>query len=249
MEHKKLVVYIPDFLPPIEPQKEIFAGIAEIETGEAKDEEDLIARVSRADAVLLTLKTPMTRKIMESCPQLKIIGKYGVGTENIDLEAATDLGIPVVNVPAMNSNAVAELTIGLILSVMRRIPEGKKHIAGGGWRDESFIGDELIGSRVGVVGYGEIAKRVIRKLQGFEIREIFVFTESKGHEKPEFKNVTFTDLPNLLRESDIVTLHKSLTPKSRGLIGRTELGFMKKTAYLINTSRGSLVDELELVKE
>jgi len=248
MPRKKWLVYIPEILPPIEPQMEIFGKIADVETGISKDEADLITRASKADAVLITLTTRMTREVIESCPKLKIIGKYGVGTENIDLEAATELGIPVVNVPAMNSNAVAELTIGLILAVMRRIPKGEKHIAGGGWRDESFIGDELMGSRVGVIGYGEIAKRVIRKLQGFEIREIFVFTESKGHEKPEFRNVTFTDLPNLLRESDIVTLHKSLTPKSRGLIGGEELGLMKKTAYLINTSRGSLVDELGLVK-
>ncbi len=204
--------------------------------------------MSKADAALLTIKTPMTRKIIESCPKLKIIGKYGVGTENIDIDAATELGIPVVNVPGVNSNAVAELTIGLILSIMRHIPEGKNHIARGGWRDESLLGDELSGSIVGIIGYGQIAKRVIRKLRGFEIKEILVFSESRTREKPEFRNVTFTDLPGLLKESDIVTIHKSSTPKSKGLIGKDEINLMKKTAYLVNTSRGSLVDEVELVK-
>ncbi len=248
MKNRKWRVYVPEFLPPIEPQREIFAGIAEVESGLASDEADLIAKASRADALLLTLKTRMTRRVMESSPQLKIIGKYGVGVENIDIEAATELGIPVVNVPGLNSNAVAELTIGLALAVMRRIQEGKKHIAAGKWRDESFLGDELIDSRVGIIGYGAIAKDVIRKLQGFGVREIFVFTESRGQERPEFKNVKLTPLPSLLKESDIVTIHKSLTPQSKGLIGRKEMALMKKTAYLINTSRGPLVDQGELIK-
>jgi len=248
VKEKKWKVYVPEFLPPDKPQREILAKIAKIETGLAKDEAELIAKTSRADAVLLTLKTLMTRQVLESCPRLKIIGKYGVGTENIDIQAATELGIPVVNVPGLNSNAVAELSIGLILAVMRRIQEGKRHISAGGWRDESFLGDELIGSRVGIIGYGHIAKGVIRKLQGFEVGKILVFTESKRREKPEFKNVTLTNLQALLKESDIVTIHKSLTPQSQGLIGRREIGLMKKTAYLINTSRGSLVDERELIR-
>ena len=247
MQKKSWRIYIPEIIAPAEPQREILERIAEIETGTPKGEADLISKISRADAVLITIRTVMTRKIMEACPQLRIIGKYGVGIENIDVQAATELGIPVVNVAGGNSNAVAEMTLGLILAALRGIQESKKYIAIGRWQDQRFMGDELMDSRVGVVGYGAIGRSVIRKLQGFEVREILVFTESHGQEKPEFPNVVLTDLNRLLTESDIVTLHKSLTPQSKGLIGRAEIGLMKRTAYLINTSRGALVDEKELI--
>lgn len=247
MQKKRWRVYIPEILVPEEPQMEILERIARIETGAPKGEADLIAKISRSDAVLITSRIAMTRKVLEACPRLKIIGKYGVGIENIDVRAATELGIPVVNVAGGNTNAVAELALGLILAVLRGIQDGKNYIAAGRWRDERFMGNELAGTRVGIIGYGAIAKSVIRKLQGFEVQEILAFSESRGREKPEFPNTVLTDLRHLLRKSDIVTIHKSLTPKSKGLIGREEINLMKKTAYLINTSRGALVDEKALI--
>ena len=248
MTRTKWTIYIPEFFSPTEPQQEILEAIAEIDTGLADSEADLLARVGRADAVLLTDRTRMTREIIASSPRLRLICKYGVGTDQIDIVAATERGIPVINVPGMNANAVAELTIGLILAVMREIQEAKPLIAGGGWRDISFLGGELRGSRVGIIGYGNIARQVIRKLQGFEVQDIAVFSATRSGEVPEFPNVAFVDLPTLLKESDIVSIHKSPTPQTKLIMGASELGLMKKTAYLINTSRGSLVDEAALAR-
>ena len=249
MKDKKWTVYIPEFLPPTEFVRKILEPFADIKVGLAKDEAELISIAGKSDAIILSAKTQMTRSVIEACPNLKIISKYGVGTENIDIEAATDVGIPVTYNPGVNADAVATLTIGLLLAVARRIQIGKTHIKESTvWRDPKFIGDDLTDSTFGIIGYGNIAKSAIRKLQGFDVRRILVYTETKGHEKSEFSNVEFVDLQYLLKESDFVSIHKSLTPQSRGLIGAAELKAMKKTAYLINTSRGGLVKEQELIQ-
>ncbi|MEW6671326.1 MAG: phosphoglycerate dehydrogenase [Thermodesulfobacteriota bacterium] len=249
MTKKKWTVYIPEFLPPTDFQRKILEPVAEIKEGLAKDQTELISITRTVDAIILSAKTQMTRTVIEACPNLKIIAKYGVGIENIDLEAATDMGIPVTYNPGANADAVATLTIGLLLAVVRRIQIGKSHIKEAGvWRDPKFIGDDITDSTVGIIGYGNIAKQTIRKLQGFDVKRIMVFTETRGHEKAEYPNMEFADLQHLLKESDFVSIHKSLTPKSRGLIGAAELRTMKKSAYLINTSRGGLVKEKELIQ-
>jgi phosphoglycerate dehydrogenase-like enzyme len=171
-----------------------------------------------------------------------------VGVENIDVRAATELGIPVTNAPGTNSNAAAEMTIGLMLSTMRRIQFARELIRSGVWEDETTLGREIIGSTVGIVGYGNISKLVIRKLQGFDVRKILVFTESKALQTPEFHNVAFATLETVLKESDIVSIHKALTPQSLGMIGEDHLKLMKRSAFLINTSRGGLVQEASLLK-
>lgn len=248
MTKKKHTIYIPIIRVPVEPQRTILEPIATILTGEPKDKEEFISTLKKADAVLLTVKNKLTREVIEACPHLKLIAKYGVGVENIDIAAATEKGIPVINVPTVNSNAVAELTIGLMISVMRHIQEAKEHMRQGGWHTDRFIGSELIGRTVGIIGYGDIAKGVIRKLQGFEVKKILVFTESKRHTPADFPNVAFVDLGTLLKESDIVSLHKTLTASSKGLIDEGALRTMRKTAYFINTARGPVVDENALLK-
>ena len=249
MKHKKWTVYVPEFISPIEPQREILEPIAEIKSGLAKDEKELISIASQVDAILVSMNTNVTRSVIEACPKLKIIAKYGVGIENIDIEAATDMRIPVTYNPGVNADAVASLTIGLMLAVIRGIQIGKKYIDSKNvWNDPKFMGDDINGSTIGIIGYGHIAKKTIRKLQGFDAKKILVFTETKKNEKPEYSNVDFVDLQYLLREADIVSIHKSLTPQSRGLIGKKALKTMKNTAYLINTSRGALVQEKALIQ-
>ena len=246
---KKWTVYIPEFLPPTDFQRKILEPVADIKLGLPTDEAEFIATVRQADAIICSAKPKMTRKVIEACPNLKIIAKYGVGTENIDIEAATDMGIPVTYNPGVNADAVATIAIGLLLAVVRRIQIGKAHIKESDvWRDPKFIGDDISDSIFGSVGYGNIAKSTIRKLQGFDVKKILVYSETRNHEKPEFSNVEFVDFQHLLKESDFVSIHKSLTPQSRGLIGAAELKAMKKTAYLINTSRGGLVREGELIQ-
>jgi phosphoglycerate dehydrogenase-like enzyme len=248
MGNKRHTIYIPIFRAPIEPQRKILDSVAEIITGEAKSEAELISILKRVDVVLLTSRTKMMRTVIEACRNLRLIAKYGVGVENIDIDAATQMGIPVMNVPGVNSNAVAEFTIGLMLAALRGIQGAKELIRSGKWQDERFLGRELIDSSIGIIGYGNIAKRVIIKLQSFEVRKIFVFTESKSRETPEFSKVSFVDLQTLLKGSDIVSIHKTLTPSSKHLIGANELQLMQRSAYLINTSRGGLIEEGALVK-
>ncbi|MBW1699518.1 MAG: hydroxyacid dehydrogenase [Deltaproteobacteria bacterium] len=244
---KKWSVYIPVFRTPIEPQREIFDPVADLLTDPARDEQELSDRLSGADAVLTTLDTRITRTVIETSPHLKVIGKYGVGVENIDVEAATRAGIPVTYIPLVNSNATADLTIGLILAALRRIQIAKAHMKTGAWKDDRFLGLELRDKTIGIIGYGNVAKLVIRKLQGFDVDRILVFSESRSGENPEWPNVRFTDLESLLRESDIVSIHKTLTPRSKGLIGKPQLKIMRRSAFLINTARGPLVDENSLI--
>lgn len=247
MKSKRWIVYIPEFLPPEEPQKRILDSIAEIRTGVAKTEAELISLIRAVDAVLITLRTRMTRTVIEACPHLKVIGKYGTGIENIDIKAATDMRIPVTNVPGA-SHATAEMTIALMLAVSRHIQKARNHIKRGGWREDSLLGFELFGGTVGIIGYGTIGKLVIKKLQGFEVEKFLVFSQSKSDETPEFSNVEFVGFEPLLKESDIVSIHKRLTPQTRGMIGEKELRTMRNTAYLINTSRGELIQEDALIK-
>ena len=249
MENKKWTVYIPEFLPPTEFVKKIIGPIAEIKEGLAKDEAEFISITSKVDAIICTSKPQMTRSVIEACPNLKIIAKFGVGIENIDIQAATDMGIPVTYNPGVNADAVATLTIGLLLAVVRCIQIGKTHIKESViWRDPKFIGGDITDSTVGIIGYGNIARETVRKLQGFDVRRILVFSETRRQEKPDFSNMEFVDLETLLKESDFVSIHKNLTPQSHGLIGKAELRMMKKTSYLVNTSRGGLVKEQELIQ-
>jgi phosphoglycerate dehydrogenase-like enzyme len=248
MSNNRYKIYVPVLRAPEEPQRAILDPLAEIITGEAKNEAELISCLQRADAALIPGRTRITRSVMEACPNLKLIAKYGVAVDNIDVHTATELGIAVTNAPGVNSNAVAEMTIGLMLAVMRRIQFSRELIRTGTWEEETSLGRELIGSTVGIVGYGNIARLVIRKLQGFEVRRILVFTESKRLQAPEFPNVEPVGLETLLRESDIVSLHKALTPQSRGMIGEGQLRLMKRSAFLINTSRGALLEEAPFLR-
>jgi phosphoglycerate dehydrogenase-like enzyme len=248
MEQGKYSLYVPEFRTPVEPQRKILGPIVRIITERARNEAELTSILNKVDAVLLTLNTRLIRNVIEACPNLRLIAKYGVGVENIDIHAATEMGIPVTNVPGVNSNAVAELTLGLILAAMRRIQEAKEHLRREGWQDDKFLGHELLDSNIGIIGYGNIARLVIRKLQGFEVKGILVFSESKSQEVPEFSNVEFVDLQTLLKESDIVSIHKTLTPHSRGLTGENPFRMMRSYTYLINTSRGPLIEERALIK-
>ena len=248
MNRKPCTVYIPDVLPPLAMHEDILGSLGRIETGMAANEDDLIERLRGADAVVLTSRIRLTQKVIEASAHIKIISKYGVGLENIDIRAATDSGIPVVRVPDGNTGSTAEHTIAIMLSAIRGIQEQKQVMQRGGWRENLSLGGELNDSIIGIIGYGNIARKVIAKLEGFGARQILVYSESRSRNVPESGNVQFADLPHLLKESDIVSIHKTLTPGSRKLIGKAELRSMKDTAYLVNTSRGELIDEPMLIR-
>ena len=181
---------------------------------------------------------PLTADVLARADRLRAIVRSGVGYDAIDVDAAARLGIRVSNLPGINSNAVAEYTIGLLLSAARGLVASAAGVAAGGWPRGS--GQELRGATLGLVGYGPAARAVVPLATAFGMRVLC----STRH--PDGSTVEFTDLPTLLRESDYVSLHTALTSATRHLIDAAALALMKPTAVLVNTARGGLVDETAL---
>jgi D-3-phosphoglycerate dehydrogenase len=247
MGEKKFSIYIPEYREPVEPQREILDPVAMIISDSVDNEGDLISILKRVDACLLTMKTRITRAVLEACPGLKVIAKYGVGVETIDVAAATAMGIPVTNTPGINCNAVAEFSIGLIITALRHIQRAKEHLRGGGWKNETFTGRQLSDCVLGIIGYGNIARLVIDKLNCLGVKRILVYSASNAPTQPDASGVEFTNLQTLLETADLVSIHKALTPNAERIIDRKELQMMQPTAYLINTSRGGLINESALI--
>lgn len=188
---------------------------------------------------------PVPREVLSASSRLRVVQKHGVGVDNIDLDAATELGIAVANAPGTNTEAVADLAIGLMLALQRSIVNAAVSTRGGGW--DRFIGHELGAVTVGVIGTGRIGKSVIRRLEGFGSR-ILAYDVYKDKGLEANPNVAYVSLEELLRGSDIVTLHIPLLDETRDMIAKTQLEWMKPSALLINIARGELVDELALAE-
>jgi phosphoglycerate dehydrogenase-like enzyme len=203
-----------------------------------------------ADALLgATFRAGIDRAFLEISPRLRIVAKYTIGVDDVDVDAATDLGILVTHCPTeANWGAVAEGTIGLLLALLKRIRERDRHVKAGGWRDAPVYGtylgaraDGYRGITIGIVGLGRAGSRVAELLAPWRAR---VLAADPYVEPGKFARygVERMDLDTLLRESDVVTLHCNLTPETRGLLDRRRLGLMKRGAVLINTARGRVVD-------
>jgi D-3-phosphoglycerate dehydrogenase len=195
----------------------------------------------------MTSKVRMTKNVIDAGKKLKVISKYGVGVDTIDVEYATKRGILVCYTPGVNSDAVAEHTLGLILATLQKIPQSMAYLRKGGWREEKFLGEELTGATVGIIGFGNIGLRLAKKLSGFEIR-LLVYDPYVSKERIERAGGEKVDLSDLLRNSNIVSLNLALTPETFHMIGEKELQQMKPTGYLINTARGPLIDEKALYR-
>jgi D-3-phosphoglycerate dehydrogenase len=204
-----------------------------------------LARIlaSQQPEVLLSGAEPIPRSVLTASPNLRMVQKHGVGVDNIDLGAATDLGIAVANAPGTNTEAVADLTVGFMLSLLRSIVPAAVSTRSGGW--ERFIGRELGRSVVGVIGTGRIGRDVISRLSGFGPR-VLVYDVYEDANFATRAGVEYVTLERLLRESDIVTLHIPLMDETRELLSAERLSWMKPTAYLVNIARGELVDEAAL---
>jgi D-3-phosphoglycerate dehydrogenase len=206
--------------------------------------EEMISLSGDVEGVIVGVEQ-VTADEIAAAPRLKVVSKHGVGVDNIDLPAATRAGVMVTSTPGANQVAVAELTVGLILALARRIPHHDNLVKAGGWNRQTGI--ELAGKTIGFIGLGRIAKDVVVRLKGF--RMIFVaYDIVQDHTFAMEHDVHFTKLEELLAQSDIVTLHAALSGDSRYLIGEAELARMKPGALLINTARGDLVDENALYR-
>jgi D-3-phosphoglycerate dehydrogenase len=205
-------------------------------------EKDLIPLLEDVDGIIAGLDE-YSRKAIFSSKKLKVISRYGVGLDNINLEAARDRGISVVNTPEVNTQAVADLTLGLILAVCRKIPKAHFSTQKGNWG--RLIGRGVYKKSIGIIGLGRIGKAVAERAKGFSM-EILAHDVKKDEISSEDLGIRFLPLDELLAKGDFITLHCDLNPGSKGIIGARELALMKKTAYLINTARGGLIDEKDL---
>ncbi len=200
--------------------------------------EALMAGVAAAEGLLAMLTDSVDDELL-AAPRLAAVSNYAVGTDNVDLEAATRRGIPVGNTPDVLTDATADLAVALMLAVARRIPEGERLVREGGWRTWTptfMLGRDLHGARVGIVGPGRIGRAVARRLQGFGCS---VDEAGRGDREA---------LHRVLAESDFVSLHLPLNAQTRGLIGEDELRRMRPTAFLVNTARGPIVDQRALAR-
>lgn len=212
--------------------------------GRVIKEDEMVELIKDMDGIIVGID-PITKRVIDNASKLKVISKYGVGVDNIDLESAKERNIVVTNTPNANSNAVAELTVGLIISVLRNIPLSDRRVREKKW--DRFIGYELYGKTLGVIGTGSIGKRVIKLLRGFDLN-IFCYDKFPDYEWAEKENVKYVNFDELLKRSDIITIHIPLTEETRHLISERELSLMKKTAIIINTSRGGIINERDLYK-
>ncbi len=195
---------------------------------------------------LAVVAEPVDERMLELLPNLRIVANYGAGYDLIDVDACRRRGVAVTNTPGVTSAATADLAFGLILAVRRRIVAGDSFVRSGrwgsGWADEPLKGDEVAGSTLGIVGLGRIGRAVAQRAQGFDMRVLY--TRSRAVPDPAYR-----PLADLLAEADIVTLHVPLTEETRGLIDAERLALMRDGTCLINTARGTIVDEPALVAE
>jgi D-3-phosphoglycerate dehydrogenase len=215
-------------------------GDVQVTTGLKPDE--LLEAVGGYDALIVRSETKVTRAVIEAGSELRVIGRAGVGVDNIDVEAATARGVIVVNAPAGNTIAVAEHTIGLLLAVARRIPQASAALRAGQWQRSRYMGQEVRNKTIGIVGLGRIGREVARRAQGLEMH-VVAFDPYVGAENARRLGVEMLDLPALLRAADFVTIHTPSTAQTQGLIGAAELSLLKRSAYLINCARGGIIDE------
>jgi D-3-phosphoglycerate dehydrogenase len=208
-------------------------------TGRPLSDTDLMEVISEFDGFIAGLDT-ISRPVIEAATNLKVIARYGVGVDAVDLEAAQENGIIVTNTPGANSVSVAELTVGLMLSLARNIPLATKVTKSGEW--PRLGGLSLEGKVIGLLGFGAIGQQVARRLSGFDCT-ILAYDPVIEERQAADLNVELVQYEDLLRQADFLSLHCPLTDETKGMVNPEFLEQMKDGAYLINTSRGELVDE------
>lgn len=221
----------------------------EIVYEEYPSEERLIELIKDVDAIIVRSKPRVTRRVIEAAEKLRVIARAGVGLDNIDLEAAEEKGIKVFNAPSAPTQSVAELAIGLMLAVMRKIAYADRKMREGAWPKKQCLGHELRGKVLGVIGMGRIGSAVARiAYHGFGMKIIYYDVRRCPKEIEQELEAKCVDLDTLFKTADVITIHVPLIPATKHLVNEEKLRLMKKTAILINTARGGVVDTEALVK-
>ena len=234
-----------------EPGLEILRKNVEVDVFEGDSpisREELIKRAKGCEGILPLLTDTIDADIMDKTG-IKAIANFAVGYDNVDVFAATKRKISVTNTPGVLTDATADLTFALILAISRKIVESDKYLREGrwkGWDPLLLLGGDFVGKILGIIGFGRIGKAVAQRAQGFNMN--IIYTSRTRYPEEESKGTRFVSFDELLRTSDYVTIHAPYTEETHHLISEKELDLMKPTAYLINTSRGKLIDEIQLIK-
>jgi D-3-phosphoglycerate dehydrogenase len=219
----------------------------EVDVKTGLEKEELIKIIGDYDALAVRSETKVTADVLEAAKNLKIIGRAGVGVDNIDVPVATQKGILVVNSPAGNTMAAAELTMALMLSLSRNIPQGHNSLRSGEWKRSKFVGNELYGKILGVYGLGKIGSAVAKRAQAFEM-EVIGHDPFVSEDYAAKIGIELVPMEELLKRSDYITLHVPATKDTKGSIGAKQIAMMKPGVRLINVARGGIVDESALAK-
>ena len=216
------------------------------------DREDLIKRAKDASALLVPLSEKIDRDIIEACDNLEIIANFGAGFDNIDIKAAAEKNIVVTNAPAkFSTQSTAEIAIGLIIDVMRGITRGEDSLRAGdfkGWKPTYGLGPSVAGKTLGIFGMGRIGQAVCKRAKAMEMDVIYNSRTRLDENKEKELGATYVSFDELLKKSDVISLNSSYSKELHHLFDAEAFKKMKKTAYLVNTSRGPIIDEEALVK-
>ena len=204
--------------------------------------EELTEAISTADAVLVRSATRITREALARADRLKAIGRAGVGVDTIDVDAATERGIPVLTAPAGNTTSAAELTFALLLALARRVPAADGSMKAGEWDRKSFTGIELFGKTLGLIGAGRIGGEVARRARAFGMR-VLVYDPFLNAERARALDVEIGTLDDVLGRADVISVHVPLTDATQNLIGETQIARMKQGVLILNVARGGVIDE------
>lgn len=210
-------------------------------------EEDLVSCIPEYDALIIRSETKVTDSVINAALRLKVIGRAGVGLDNVDIEAATRKGIVVMNTPGGNTISAAEHTISMILALSRNIPQANASLKEGRWDRKKFQGTEVYGKTLGIVGLGRVGSEVARRAQGLEMK-VIACDPLISKQRVQELAIGLFDLEQLLPQVDYLSLHTPLTQKTRNLIGEREISVMKEGTRIINCARGGIIDEEALYR-
>ena len=216
-----------------------------VKTGLKGDE--LRDAIAGADAVLVRSATKITRESLSRADRLKVIGRAGVGVDTIDVDAATERGIPVLTAPAGNTISAAELTMALLLALARRVPAADRSMRAGEWDRKSFTGVELYGKTLGLIGAGRIGGEVAKRARAFGMR-VLVFDPFLSPERAASLGAEMAAFDDVLTQADVLSVHVPLTAETTGQIGDAQIARLKPTAFVLNVARGGVVDEDALLR-
>ncbi len=202
---------------------------------------EYLEHLPEAEALVVRSAVKVTGEALGKAPKLRVIGRAGVGVDNVDLEAATAAGVLVMNTPGGNAVSVAEHTLALMLALARSVPQASSSTKSGKWEKKKFLGNELRGKTLGIIGLGSIGREVVRRARAFEMR-ILAHDPYVNPQTAADLDVELVELPRLYAESDYISLHTALTPETRRLLGRDAFAQMKPGVRIINCARGEMID-------